>query len=170
MIRGMSRRALLIVVGWLAAAAAALGAGLAGVQVIGGGITAGTGEVLTPAQASDALARAGTPSPPAGSPSAGPPTSPPPSSPPSSPPAGPTNLRTLAGSAGSVVAGCTPAGAVLMSWAPAQGYSVERFDRGPGEYAEVRFRSGAGSSGRGNGEVRVRVRCAGGVPVAEWRT
>jgi hypothetical protein len=79
-------------------------------------------------------------------------------------------VRTLAGTAGSVIAGCTATGAVLLSWAPAQGYAVERADAGPGEYAEVRFASGRGSSGKGNGEVRVRVRCVAGVPVAEWRS
>jgi hypothetical protein len=167
MIRGMSRRALLIVAGWLAAAAAAIGTGLTGVQVIGGGITAGTGgDVLTPAQAADELARAGTPSSPRVPPSAQPSTSVVPSSPPAT---GPANLRTLVGSAGSVIAGCTPAGAVLISWTPAQGYAIERADPGPGEYGEVRFRSGGGSGGKGNGEVRVRVRCVGGVPIAEWR-
>jgi hypothetical protein len=170
MIRSMSRRALLIVAGWLAAAAAAIGTGLAGVQVIGGGITTGSGgDVLTSAEAADQLARAGPP--PAASPSTAVPS---PSAMPSSatsPPAGPTNLRTLTGTAGFVIAGCTPAGAVLISWTPAQGYSIERADPGPGgEYAEVRFRSGGGRSGKGNGEVRVRVRCVGGVPVAEWRT
>jgi len=62
MIRGMSRHALLIVAGWLAAAAAAIGTGLAGVQVIGGGITTGSGgDVLTSAEAADQLARAGPP-------------------------------------------------------------------------------------------------------------
>jgi hypothetical protein len=161
----MSRRVPLIVVGWLAAAAAAIGTGVAGVQVIGGGITTGTGgDVLTAAEAADELARAGTPSapPPVVSPSA-------PSS--SAPPSTvPTNRRTLAGQAGSVIAECTPAGAVLVSWTPAQGYAVERVERGPGEYGEIRFSSGRGSSGKGNGEIRVRVRCVGGVPVAEWRS
>jgi hypothetical protein len=172
----MSRRAPLIVAGWLAAAAAAIGTGLAGVQVIGGGITAGAGtDVLTPAQAAADLSRAPAPSPTASG-SDGPVPTPSgtgsatPGPPPSQPPAGPTNLRTLAGSAGSVVAGCTPTGAMLISWTPAQGYAIERADPGPGEYAEVRFRSGGGNSGRGNGEVRVRVRCVAGVPAAEWRS
>jgi hypothetical protein len=58
---------------------------------------------------------------------------------------------------------------VLISWWPAQGYSIDRVDPGPGEYAEVRFSSGS-KSGKGNGEVRVRVRCVGAVPVADWRS
>ena len=169
MIRDMSRHALLIVAGWLAAAAAAIGTGLAGVQVIGGGITTGSGgDVLTSAEAADQLARAGAPPPTAATPS--PTVSATPSSA-TSTPAGPTNLRTLTGPAGFVIAGCTPAGAVLISWTPAQGYSIERADPGPGgEYAEVRFGSGHGGSGKGNGEVRVRVRCVSGVPVAEWHS
>ncbi len=160
----MSRRVPLIVAGWLAAAVAAIGTGVAGVQVIGGGITDGSGgDVLTAAEAADQLGRAGTPSP-------APPVVPPPVTTSSSAPTNPTNRRTLAGPAGSVIAECTPAGAVLVSWTPAQGYGVERFERGPGEYAEIRFSSGRDSSGKGNGEVRVRVRCVGGVPVAEWRS
>jgi hypothetical protein len=172
----MSRRAPLIVAGWLAAAAAAIGTGLAGVQVIGGGITAGAGtDVLTPAEAAADLSRAPVP-PPAASGSGSPVPTPTgsgsatPGPPSSQPPAAPTNLRTLAGSAGSVVAGCTATGAKLISWTPAQGYAIERADPGPGEYAEVRFRSGGGNSGHGNGEVRVRVRCVAGVPVAEWHS
>ena len=168
----MSRRAPLAVIGWLAVAAAATGIGLAAVQVIGSGISAGTGtDVITPAQAARDLEAAGT-APPSGvapsgstpSPSGSQPTSP-------APAAGPTNQRLLAGPAGSVIAGCTPAGAKLISWTPAQGYSVERFDPGPGEYAEVRFRAdGRSSSGRGNGEVRVRIRCVRGEPIAAWDT
>ena len=170
MIRGMSRHALLIVAGWLAAAAAAIGTGLAGVQVIGGGITTGSGgDVLTSAEAADQLARAGPP--PAAPSTASPSATQSGATPPGPTPTGPTNLRTLPGPAGFVIAGCTPAGAVLISWTPAQGYSIERADPGPGsEYAEVRFRSGGGRSGKGNGEVRVRVRCMGGVPVAEWHS
>jgi serine/threonine-protein kinase len=166
----MSRRTPLIVAGWLAAAAAAVVSGLAGVQVIGGGITAGAGtEVLTPAEAAAELS--GRPAPAASGPGSEAPT---PSAsvttaPSSPPPAGPTNLRSFTGAGGSVVAGCTPAGAKLVSWMPAQGYAIERYDPGPGEYAEVRFRSGSGKHGHGNGEVRVRVRCADGVPFAEWR-
>jgi hypothetical protein len=169
MIRGMSRRALLIVAGWLAAAAAAIGTGLAGVQVIGGGITTGSGgDVLTSAEAADQLARAGTPSTGSATPR---PTAPAAPSSATPTPTGPTNLRTLTGPAGFVIAGCTPAGAVLISWTPAQGYAIERADPGPGgEYAEVRFTSGLGGSGKGHGEVRVRVRCVDGVPVAEWHS
>jgi hypothetical protein len=162
----MFRRALLIVAGWLAAAAAAIVTGLAGVQLIGGGITSGTdGDVLTAADAADQLARDGTPS---AAPSI---RTPSPSTPASTPTStAPANVRTLAGTAGSVIAGCTPTGAVLLSWTPAQGYAVDRADPGPGEYAEVRFASGRGGSGEGHGEVRVRVRCVAGVPVAEWHS
>ena len=161
MLEDMSRRAPLIVVGWLAVAAAAIGIGLGAVQVIGSGISAGAGtDVLTPEQAARDLQAAGPgPTP---SPSVSPKAS-------ATPDSGPSNRRSLAGPAGSVIAGCTPAGAVLISWTPAQGYSVERHDSGPGEYAEVRFRAdGHGNSGSGNGEVRVRVRCVQGEPTAEW--
>src|SRR5262245_32303483 len=163
MLEGMSRRAPLIVIGWLAVAAAAIGTGLGAVQVIGSGISAGAGtDVIPPAQAARDLEAAG-PLPSSGL------TPSPSTSQPASPAPEPSNRRSLAGPAGSIIAGCAPAGAVLISWTPAQGYSVERHDSGPGEYAEVRFRAdGISSGGRGNGDVRVRVRCVQGEPVAEW--
>jgi hypothetical protein len=159
----MSRRVPLIVLGWFAIAATAIGTGLAAVQVIGSGIGAGTApDVITPAQAARDLQAAGPPPSSRPTPSA--------SSRPTPDPA-PSNRRSLAGPAGSVTAGCTPAGAVLISWTPAQGYSVERHDAGPGEHAEVRFRAdGRSHSGHGNGDVRVRIQCVQGVPTAKWET
>jgi hypothetical protein len=147
-------RPLLAAAGWIAAALAAIGIGLAGVQAIGNGITAGTGgDVLTAEEAARELAAAPPPV-----------TSPSPSS--ASPtPDQPLNVRAFAGTGGTVTAGCLPAGAYLVNWSSAQGYRVEEYRRGPGEYAEVRFES---DSRKGNGESRVRIRCAAGVPAAEW--
>lgn len=156
-------RSLLAVAGWIAAAVAAIGIGLAGVQTIGNGITAGTGgNVLTAEEAARELAAA----PPV--PSAIPSSSPSVGSPAVSPaPDQPVNVRPFAGTGGTVTAGCLPAGAYLVNWSSAQGYNVKEYRRGPGEYAEVRFESGS-HRGKGNGESRVRIRCTANVPTAEW--
>jgi hypothetical protein len=152
-------RPLFAVAGWIAAAVAAIGIGLAGVQAIGNGITAGTGgDVLTAEEAARELAAA-PPVPsstPSSSPSVGSPT-----------PDQPVNVQAFAGTGGTVTAGCLPAGAFLVNWSSAQGYGVKEYRRGPGEYAEVRFESGS-RKGRGNGESRVRIRCTASVPTAEW--
>jgi hypothetical protein len=159
-------RPLLVVAGWIAAAAAAIGIGLAGVHTIGTGITAGTGgDVLTAEEAARELAAAQPlPSQPLPSRSTPSPSQPTPS-PSRSVPDGPANVRVFAGPGGSVRAGCLPAGAVLVTWSPAQGYSVKEYRQGPGEYAEVRFDRG---SGRGSGDSRVRIRCVAGSPVDSW--
>jgi hypothetical protein len=157
-------RLLFAVAGWVAAAGAATLIGLAGVQVIGNGITAGTGgDVLTAEQAARELAAA---EPLSSAPAPTPSSTPSPSS--AAPTAeGPANVRVFGGPGGTVRAGCLRGGAVLVTWSPAQGYSVEEYRVGPGEYAEVRFDRGS-SSGKGNGESRVRVRCVGGAPTASW--
>jgi hypothetical protein len=166
-------RSLFVVLGWVAAAAAAIGIGLAGVQAIGTGITAGTGgDVLTAEQAARELAAAGPL--PSGSPSPGPTAGPSDSAPATvsasaSATPEPVNVRVFGGTAGTVQAGCLPNGPKLVSASPAQGYSIKETRPGPGEYAEVRFDRNGGNSGKGNGESRVRIRCgADGVPVASW--
>jgi hypothetical protein len=161
-------RPLLAVAGWIAAASAAIGIGLAGVQTIGNRITDETGnDVLTADQAARELAAAGPA--PSGSPSV--PSVPPPGPPSvssSALPDGAANVRVFGGTGGTVRAGCLPGGAVLVTWTPAQGYSVKEYRQGPGEYAEVRFDRNGGNSGKGNGESRVRIRCDAGSPVGSW--
>jgi hypothetical protein len=49
-----------------------------------------------------------------------------------------------------------------VSWAPAQGFGVERADAGPDEHAEVRFEGTAG-------KVELRVRCVSGRPSGSWK-
>ena len=136
----------LALAGWLAAAAVAIAIGVGAVRLIGSGITGGGTDVLTPQQVSDLLGAA-TPSP---APSQG--------SAPSQPPG---ERRALSGPGGSVVAVCVTGQAFLVSWTPAQGYRVERVERGPYEHADVRFESSAGRS-------EVRVRCSGSEPTAQW--
>ncbi len=163
MIEGM--RPLLAAAGWIAAAVAAIGIGLAGVQTIGAGITDDTGnDVLSAERAARELAAAGPP-----------PTtrSAEPTVPPASPPAGPApsdgNERVFSGPGGTVWARCLPGGAQLISSSPAQGYGVKEYRQGPAEYAEVRFERAGGGKGKGSGDSRVRITCVGGSPVDSWR-
>ncbi|KHD77160.1 serine/threonine protein kinase [Actinoplanes utahensis] len=76
---------------------------------------------------------------------------------PSDPPA-PVGTR-LESAGGSVLARCVPAGAELLSWEPADGFTVERADPGPGLAAVVVF---AGDLTR----HRMNVTCVGGRPSA----
>lgn len=160
-------RPLFAVAGWIAAAVVAIGIGIAGVQAIGEQITAGTGgDVLSAEEASRLLAAEGGPLPSAASPSAAPPTptASPSAPPPSATPVQPANVGSFSVAGGTVTAGCLPGGAYLISWTPAQGYTVKQYRRGPdAEYAEVRFQSGG--SGKGGGDSRVRITCVGNVPV-----
>ncbi|MFJ8025180.1 hypothetical protein [Streptomyces sp. NPDC096311] len=63
---------------------------------------------------------------------------------------------------GTVIAECDGAVVRLGSWAPAQGFGVERADAGPDEHAEVRFE---GTAGR----VELRVRRVSGRPGGSWK-
>jgi hypothetical protein len=161
-------RSLFAVVGWVVAAVAAIGIGLAGVRAIGNGITAGTGgDVLTAEDAARELAAA-PPLPSPGSPSRASSGTPSGSASGAVPPAV-MNVRVFGNAAGSVQAGCLPAGAKIISSSAAIGYGIKESRLGPGEYAEVRFDRNGGNSGKGNGEVRVRIRCGSdGVPAASW--
>jgi hypothetical protein len=133
----MSPRTLLAVAGWLVAAVAATVTGLAAVRVIGAGITGPAGELVS-ADVARSLAAA-------------------------APSATPGASRVVASPGGTVVARCDGATAVLVTWAPAQGYRVKRADQQPGDdHARVTFE---GSGGR----VEVDVRCAAGQLSVSWK-
>jgi hypothetical protein len=159
----MSPRTLLAVAGWLVAAVAATVTGLAAVRVIGAGITGPAGELVS-ADVARSLAAA-TPSPvgPTAAPvrptvtaTAARPTA-------TTPSATPGASRVVASPGGTVVARCDGATAVLVTWAPAQGYRVKRADQQPGDdHARVTFE---GSGGR----VEVDVRCAAGQLSVSWK-
>jgi len=152
----MFRQMLLTFAGWLVAAAVAIAVGASAVRFIGSGITGGDADVLTPQQVAEQLG-IGAASP---SPALAP--APPPS--PGMPGASNQSIserRPFSGPGGTVVAVCVDAQAFLVSWSPAQGYSVERIERGPYEHADARFEGSAGRS-------EVRVRCVDGEPTAEW--
>ncbi|MFD8650951.1 hypothetical protein [Streptomyces mirabilis] len=157
----MPSRTVLAVAGWATAAVAATLTGLAAVQVIGDGITSSTeGGVLTPEQVERQLASA------TASPSAGPSTASHTPTPTSSPSAGGPSATTVkevfSTPGGTVIAECDGAVVRLVSWAPAQGFGVERADAGPDEHTEVRFEGTAG-------KVELRVRCVSGRPSGSWK-
>ncbi|MDG4832074.1 septum formation initiator [Solwaraspora sp. WMMD1047] len=173
----MARRTALAIAGWLVAAVAATGTGLAAVQVIGAGLTGPAGEVRD----ADEVARlvAAPTQPPGIGPAPGsarPPGTAEPSDPgrstdpgqstePGQSPGGtpgpgvPESRRALATPGGTVVAECRGADVALVSWTPAQGYRAADVDRGPDDDAEVTF---AGS----DHDIEVEVACVAGTPVA----
>jgi hypothetical protein len=81
------------------------------------------------------------------------------------PPASTTKLLTSPG--GSVVARCQGSGGsatvYLVSWSPAQGYSVNDVQRGPGHEAQIEFESGSQS-------VSVQFHCSASGPVQQVET
>jgi hypothetical protein len=60
---------------------------------------------------------------------------------------------------GTVVARCAADDLVeLLSWSPAQGFSVDNAEHGPAREVEVEFESE-------DDDVEVKIRCVDGVPV-----
>ncbi|GGP80226.1 hypothetical protein [Streptosporangium pseudovulgare] len=71
----------------------------------------------------------------------------------------PGRSRLIATAGGNVIARCDGGMVTLRSWSPAQGFHVDKVDRGPDRRARVEFESESG-------EVKVEVRCsASGTPV-----
>jgi len=165
----VSARFLAGVGAWLLGASAATGGSLLAVSVLGQGLAPAPSQQLTVAAVNRALAseaaeatRSAAPMPPARPPvsSSATPLAPRPkkSSPAPSPPA-PQPATDLTSTGGSVVAGCQPAGAYLVSWSPAQGYQASSVLRGPAATVKVTF---AGSRKL----VTMAISCRGGVPTA----
>lgn len=143
-------RRILAVLGWLAAAVTATAVGVGAVNIIGTGITRGSGgEIYSQERIARELASAPAPASPA-------PTT---AAPTQTVPQG--SRRALSTPGGVVVAECFGGSVTLVSLTPAQGYQVDDLDRGPDTEAEVTF-EGAG------GEVEVKVRCEAGQPVVTW--
>ncbi|MET9066232.1 hypothetical protein [Streptosporangium sandarakinum] len=65
----------------------------------------------------------------------------------------PGHSRLIATAGGNVIARCDGGLVTLRSWSPAQGFHVDKVDRGPDRRARVEFESESG-------EVRVEVRCS----------
>jgi hypothetical protein len=170
----VSARFLAGVSAWLLGASAATGGSLLAVSVLGQGLAPAPSQQLTVAAVNRALAseaaeatRSAAPMPPARPPVSSsatplaprPKKSPPTPSVPPSPPAPQPATTDLTSAGGSVVAGCQPAGAYLVSWSPAQGYEASWVIRGPAATAKVTF---AGSRKL----VTMAISCSGGVPSA----
>ncbi|SCL53154.1 hypothetical protein GA0070606_2076 [Micromonospora citrea] len=144
----MRRRSLLAVAGWLFTAVVATLIGVAAIRWVGESIAGTPGGVLSQEEVERALAAPAPTTPGAG--------------PTSAASAGATprgERRAFATEGGTAVAECGPGGVRLVSWAPAQGYRVSDFDRGPDDDVEVAFTGPAG-------EFELKVRCVGREPVA----
>ncbi|MCO5972653.1 hypothetical protein [Actinoallomurus soli] len=157
----MTRRVLIGITAWAAAAAVSTGIGIAAISVLGAGITDRGVRPLTPDQVERALAAGTTPAPAATTPAT--PTAPAAtatSQGTSGAPAAATT-RALSTSGGSVLARCGPADAVyLLSWTPAQGYGVDDVKRGPASRASVKLEADHGR------KLVIQVTCRSGVPTA----
>ena len=166
----VSARFLAGVGAWLLGAAAATGGSLLAVSALGQSLAPAPSQQLTVAAVNHALASEAAEA--TRSPAAMPPVSssatplaprprkrsPAPSVPPSSPAPQPRTTD-LVSVGGSVVAGCQPAGAYLVSWSPAQGYEDGWYVRGPAPTAKVSFADSRKL-------VIMTISCSGGVPSA----
>jgi len=129
--------------GWVAAAVLATATGVAGIAVIGRGLSGPTGELMSAEDIERALATAPTPA------------SATPSAQPSATPAG---EKLYQSPGGVVIARCDGDIAVITSWTPANGYRFREVDNERGREAEVSFE-------RDEQRVDVEVTCPAGQPV-----
>ncbi|GAA3747126.1 hypothetical protein HDA32_001472 [Spinactinospora alkalitolerans] len=159
----MKRQSLLAVGGWLVAAVVAVAVGVTAVNLLGTGITSEPVEPMSQASVERQLADAG----PSASPSsAGPPPEPSPSGSTPAPPEGaqtnpdaPADGRSevFESAGGTVAATCADGSAVLDWWTPAQGYTVDDAEVGPGSEVSVEFEGG-------DDDVEVILACGGDGP------
>ena len=133
--------------GWVAAAVLATATGVAGVAVIGRGLSGPTGELMSAEEIDRALAAA--PAPPTATPSA---------APSATPSATPDGEKLYQSPGGTVTARCEGNIAVITSWTPANGYRFREVDNERGREAEVSFE-------RDEQRVDVEVTCPAGQPV-----
>ncbi|MFC7644108.1 hypothetical protein ACFQX6_27755 [Streptosporangium lutulentum] len=151
----MRRRLPLVVAGWLITGLIATGAGVTVIGLLGEPLTTSALRPRSPAEIDEALARttpqaAATPTSPSPSPSASTP-------PPAEPVAGRSGVIDTAG--GNVIARCEDGLVTLRAWSPAQGFHVDKVERGPVGRARVEFESD-------EAETKVEVRCsADGSPI-----
>ncbi|TMS00097.1 septum formation initiator [Nonomuraea basaltis] len=132
------------VLAWAATAVAATGASVAVLGLLGTGLTGTSAHVLSQEEVRAALT---TVTPRTAATQAGTPTW--------------TQQGKLIRSAGgTVIAACVGDQVTLRSWSPAQGYSVDGVEPGPGRTATVEFEPGEGE------DVELTITCEGGQPVA----
>jgi hypothetical protein len=141
-----------LVLAWVAAALAATGAAVAALGLVSGALTGTSGPVLTQDEARAALATLPRPT----SASAAPATTPPPTA---TPKPGTPEGEFVRTPGGTVIASCAGGLVTLRSWSPAQGYSVDGVEPGPGREAEVEFEADEGE------DVELKLGCSGDRPV-----
>ncbi|WP_433255541.1 hypothetical protein ACQPYK_14990 [Streptosporangium sp. CA-135522] len=140
----MNRHTLLGLGGWLAAAALTTVASTWAVSLIGVHLTGQVVHPMTLSEVERTLAGA------AGSPTFVLPAAP-------AAPAPQATAREFSYGQGSVVTACETNQAILLSWSPAQGYGVDRVERGPSPVVSVEFTA--------PGErTTIRVTCPAGAP------
>jgi hypothetical protein len=155
------------VAGWLITGFLATGAGVAVIGLLGEPLTGSALRPLSSAEIDEALAGttpqavagpASTPASPVPSMSASPdPSASPVPSTSVAPVTGRSEVIDTAG--GSVIARCEDGLVMLRAWSPAQGFHVDKVERGPADRARVEFESD-------ETDVKVEVRCsADGSPV-----
>lgn len=156
----MIGRLALAVVGWLAAAAVASGAGVMLINLFGGPHTNAANRPMTPDEVRAALTSGRDPS--AASSPPGSPGPPGPSGLPGTPsPGQDTRVRLIPTSGGHVIAECDGELAGLRSWTPAQGFQSDDVEPGPDDRVRVTF-----ESDHQDIEIEVEVHCVGGAPDA----
>ncbi|MEV0719664.1 septum formation initiator [Asanoa sp. NPDC050611] len=149
----LSRRSL-AVLGWLAVVLVATLAGIGAVRLVGDSLTGTPGGVRSQADVARDLAAAS--SRPTTRPTTAAPTA---TGTPTASPHQDGQMRTFSISGGLVTARCTGDQASIVTWRPADGYTLRDSDVGPDDEAEVKFESTGGD------HSEIKIRCQGGQPV-----
>lgn len=151
------RRQALGFFGWLCATLIATAVGIGAVSLLSEGLTSDSMTPLSGDAVTKALATA--------APAAPPPTSTP-SPDTSTVPTGPS--QSLSSPGGTVIARCEGDLAYLVSWSPAQGWSVDEHQRGPATSTMIQFEGDTDSND--DLEVTLTVTCRSGSPVSAVAT
>lgn len=144
----LGRRPMVIVAGWLVAAALAVLVGVLGIGVVGAGLTSRQGVTISERDVEIALDSSSPSAAPSGAPSpspterAGEPAS---------------SVRSFATAGGTVLAGCER----IETMSPAQGFALHEQDDHEGEFRGIRD---------DHDRVKVELSCSGGVPQLRVRT
>lgn len=149
------------VLGWLLAVMAATAIGLAAVSLLTEGLTSRSTTPLSHDAVSDALALS-TEAP--KNPPARPPAHAPAAEPTQEAPTKRTITQSMSSPGGTIIARCTATTAYLVAWTPAQGFSVDKYERGPAESVLVQF--DGNDEEYDDAEITMTVTCPADEPVA----
>jgi hypothetical protein len=158
----VGRRPLLVIAGWLSAAALAIAMGLAAISVLGAGLTSSDNRPRTESEVADLLAAVSPAASTEPSASTGTPASTGPSASTGIGSRGPAGaVKTFPTPGGTIIARCAGGLVQVVSMSPAQGYAVhDGVSREAHAAAEAEFRGVADDHDR----VKARLRCAADVP------